>query len=387
MENDNNRIKMVLENSTGKAVRFFILDGDKGTVIRRSDTRRVEIHKDLDALDESQVRYQTIGQLSRAELELAPFEFGDNATIRMINSSNEEDVLKNEKLSQKSNKVWYSVFLSLLIFNALFLSFISKRSIQTAVMEQELKQQVVQIVKRMPIRPQPTTVQANQSNSKVQPENQPRVTAKRVDAIKRLGALAAFGSLKNSSQRGGVNLGAVNSTAGPGLGGTGGSGGVQTTLYGKGLVSAPLGAGANMQGGGGYGTKGKGGGQAGYGKLSLIGSAGANPIPLGKEAIIAGGLDSDLINDVINRNIGQVRFCYEQGLQGDPGLNGRVAVNFTIGGNGQVMLAGIGNTTLNSKLVEDCIVMRLRSWKFPLPEGGSEVKVSYPFVLRRTGKG
>jgi hypothetical protein len=32
-------------------------------------------------------------------------------------------------------------------------------------------------------------------------------------------------------------------------------------------------------------------------------------------------------------------------------------------------------------------MMRLKTWKFPLPEGGVDVKVSYPFILRRAGQG
>jgi hypothetical protein len=148
-----------------------------------------------------------------------------------------------------------------------------------------------------------------------------------------------------------------------------------------------LGAGGNVQGAGGYGTKGKGGGQSGYGKLSLTGSSGAMPIPLGQEASVAKGLDKDMIAAVIQKNLGQVRFCYEQGLQSDAKLSGRVAIDFTIGGNGLVKTAGVENTTLNSKMIEDCLVMRLKTWKFPLPEGGVDVKVSYPFVLRRSGQG
>ena len=231
------------------------------------------------------------------------------------------------------------------------------------------------------IQKQAATVENQQVETK-----QIKVTSKTA-SIKRLGALAVFGSMKNSPQKGGINLGAVNTTAGPGLGGTGGSGGIQTSLYGKGLVAAPLGAGANMQGGGGYGTKGKGGGQAGFGKISLVGSAGLDPIPLGKEALVEGGLDRDLIDEVIKRNMGQIRFCYEQGLQGDPSLAGRVAVDFVIGGSGLVKAASIANSSLNSNPVQECIVMRLKTWKFPLPQGGVDVKVSYPFVLRRTGQG
>ncbi|HVK61699.1 MAG TPA: AgmX/PglI C-terminal domain-containing protein, partial [Bdellovibrionales bacterium] len=158
---------------------------------------------------------------------------------------------------------------------------------------------------------------------------------------------------------------------------------VQTTLYGKGLVAAPLGAGANVNGGGGYGTKGRGGGQAGYGKMSLIGSAGTSVLPLGHEALIEGGLDMSSIEDVILRNMAQVRYCYEQGLQVKPSLKGRVKVSFVIGARGRVRTAGVANTTLGSNQVESCIVSRLKTWKFPQPEGGFDVKVSYPFSLQR----
>ncbi|MEK7358025.1 MAG: AgmX/PglI C-terminal domain-containing protein, partial [Bdellovibrionota bacterium] len=257
-----------------------------------------------------------------------------------------------------------------------------------AKQDEELKQQVVQIVKKIPVKPQPIVQHTQAKTEQKQIAKEVRQTKPtKTASIKRLGALSVFGSMKNGKQRGGVNLGAVNTTAGPGLGGSAGSGGVQTTLYGKGLVAAPLGAGANMNGGGGYGTKGKGGGQAGYGKLSLIGSAGTSTIPLGREALVEGGLDRDLIADVINRNMGQFRFCYEQGLQGEPSLAGRIAIRFTIGGNGAVRTAGVDNSTLNSSMVEQCVVNRMRSLKFPLPQGGVDVKVSYPFMFRRTGQG
>src|SRR5690606_13060519 len=120
---------------------------------------------------------------------------------------------------------------------------------------------------------------------------------------------------------------------------------------------------------------------AGYGKLSLAGSAGNMPIALGKEALVDGGLDFEAVADVIRRNMGQILFCYEQGLQLDPSLTGRVGVNFVVGANGQVKTAGVGNTTLNSKQIEDCVIARLKSWKFPLPTGGVDVKVAYPFLF------
>jgi TonB family protein len=153
------------------------------------------------------------------------------------------------------------------------------------------------------------------------------------------------------------------------------------------MVSAPLGAGNNLSGAGGYGTKGRGGGQAGFGEMKLAGSLGSLALPVGSDAAVTQGLDRDQISSVIARNQGQIRYCYEQGLLQDAHLSGRVTVDFTIGANGLVKAASISQSTLRNTSVEECIVQRLRSWKFPLPDGGVDVKVTYPFTLRRAGQG
>ncbi|MEM7646478.1 MAG: AgmX/PglI C-terminal domain-containing protein [Pseudomonadota bacterium] len=284
--------------------------------------------------------------------------------------------------SKARKAILFSIFFYLLIGYLLTDVMAPTQEIAEEVKE-EKKREVVKVVKRklsIPKTTQRRTLSLNQQRPK-------KVTKSNRKGWKRRGALAALGQLSKSKQRGGLDLGAVKATAGPGLGGTQGSGGVQTSIYGKGLVAAPLGAGHNIKGGGGYGTKGKGGGKAGYGTVSLIGSTGASLIPIPEEATVDGGLDSGLIADVVRRNIGQIRFCYEQGLQLNSSLSGRVAVNWVIDGNGGVKIARVKNTSLNNKTVEDCILRRLRTWKFPIPEGNQEVPVSYPFLLKRTGRG
>lgn len=380
-------MKLVLESNDGKALRIFNVEGESAFVVSRRDSRRVELHRSLATLDAKKIRYENLGEIDFTKLAAQPFAIGDASLKIALDDLASLD--RNEAApGRERGALWLSILATVFALQGAFLVFLGRVPEQSAKLEQELKQQVVQIVKRMPQKTiKPIETRANVQTATDQ-KVQPTTATRKVAAIKRMGALSVFGSLKNSSRAaGGVNLGAVNTTAGPGLGGTGGSGGVQASLYGKGLVAAPLGAGSNMQGGGGYGTKGKGGGQAGYGKLSLVGSAGSASIPLGREALIEGGLDKDLIADVINKNMGQIRFCYEQGLQGNPGLGGRVAIGFTIGSGGDVRIANVENTTLGSKIVEDCILMRLKTWKFPLPEGGREVKVSYPFMLRRAGQG
>lgn len=365
---------LVLENSEGKVVRTFSLDSGTAHIIQRQDTRRLELVPSLDLLKKQNIKYKELGLIEKAKLAHLDFAVA-GGKIRLAQA--DQSVVKDLQMQSKDKDAYMSFLLTVL----LMLSFIglvtALAPMANVKLEQELKQQVVQIAKKIPVK------QVQPVANTTTPETVQK--AKTNPSLKRMGALAVLGSLKSSNQKGGLNLHAVQTTAGPGLGGTGGSGGVQTNIYAKGLVGAPLGAGANIEGGGGTGTKGKGGGQAGYGTMSLVGSKGASPIPLGSEAVVGGGLDKDLIAAVINKNLGQIRFCYEQGLQGDPNLAGRVAVGFVIGGAGMVKAANVENTSLNSKMVEDCILLRLKSWKFPLPEGGADVKVSYPFVLRRAG--
>jgi hypothetical protein len=138
---------------------------------------------------------------------------------------------------------------------------------------------------------------------------------------------------------------------------------------------------------GNYGTRGTGGGKQGYGKVAINGSSSGYLEPLSEEAFIEGGLDEEQVAAVINRNLGQVIYCYEKGLQTQPSLAGRVSVKFEINGSGQVGIAGISNSSLKSSSVEGCIVQKLKAWKFPKPVGQVTVRVNYPFVLKRHTRG
>jgi hypothetical protein len=235
--------------------------------------------------------------------------------------------------------------------------------------------------------------------------------------------------------RGGLNLQAVGSEPGSGAGGKGHGGfgtngaggrgrgglgagagsGLSNSMYGKGLIAAPMGDGGAAAGSGGYGTRGKAGGGAqgaGYGSATVVGSwkgtgpkgtglapAGSgvgngNPYgsPYGSldgdvdDMIVTGGLDMDQIAEVIARNMGQITYCYEQGLQKQPLLTGRVSVKFQIGARGLVEVARVAHSSVRSAQVEGCIVGKLKNWKFPKPQGGVTVAVTKPFVLRRVAQ-
>lgn len=252
--------------------------------------------------------------------------------------------------------------------------------------------------------------------------------------MNQIGALGALNSPRvkgGNGGRGGLNLQAVGTEPGSGAGGKGHGGfgsnggggrglgglgtgrgqGLSNAMYGKGLIAAPFGDGSPAPGSGGYGTRGKMGGGAqgaGYGTQTIVGSwkgtgpkgdgpAGSgvgNGDPNGSPwglvdgdddgAVVTGGLDMDSIREIIYRNMGQIRYCYEQGLQKSPSLSGRVTVKFQISGSGAVSLASIRHSSVRSSQVEGCMVSKIRGWKFPKPQGGVNVAVVYPFNLQRT---
>lgn len=136
---------------------------------------------------------------------------------------------------------------------------------------------------------------------------------------------------------------------------------------------------------GGIATKGKGGGASGVrdGTALSGGKVGTGDVAMvDEETVIEGGLDRDVIADVIKRNLGQIRYCYERQLSSNPELYGKLLVKFTIDASGGVISPAIDTSTLKSSLVEGCVLRRLAGWKFPLPKGGTQVRVSYPFLFK-----
>lgn len=133
-------------------------------------------------------------------------------------------------------------------------------------------------------------------------------------------------------------------------------------------------------------TKGKAGGvgTAGMGTLAL-GKTGQGGVGLLEdESEIVGGLDREVIAAYIRSQLGQILYCYERQLSAQPDLYGKVAVKFTIAGDGTIETQRIGDTTLKNATVEGCILQRVAKWKFPTPEGGTKVMVTYPFLFKST---
>jgi len=395
----------VLENKLGQVVRTFKCESEDLTLVYLKETRRIEAVASTEDLKAQEIEFVELLQTTVSTLQKKSLAVGGVGSLKYLDEI--EKVTPSIPLEGDSNEQFkkalkwtagIQVALLLLIF--LIGHFVK-------IVEEPPQPQLVTVVPRIePPKPKVQKIQkvVEATEKKVVTKHYTHhVTPHKVTKLAKLrpnvqyranknvalnnnGATSIFGALEKSNQDGGVAVNNVRTSRGAGLGGTEGSGGVQTSVYGTGLIGAPLGPQAKASGAGGYGTHGKGGGQAGYGKMSLVGSSNAFFQPVEEEASVEGGLDRDEIAAVIQRHLGQIRFCYEQGLNIKSNLNGRVAIRFFINAGGHVNTANIANTSLHSSDVEGCIVDRLKSWKFPEPRGGVIVKVTYPFVLKRVSQ-
>jgi Ca-activated chloride channel family protein len=157
----------------------------------------------------------------------------------------------------------------------------------------------------------------------------------------------------------------------------------------SGSSAATAGSSAGDAGGiGGLGTRGSGLADSGYGRGSgFYGEKGGPGRSVGAgDPVILGALDKSAIDRVVRQHLASIRYCYEKELTNSPALFGKIVIRFTIGADGSVSAAELTSTTMASEAVEGCVVERFLRMRFPAPQGGGIVIVSYPFVFNGTAK-
>ncbi|MBI3183828.1 MAG: TonB family protein [Myxococcales bacterium] len=146
-------------------------------------------------------------------------------------------------------------------------------------------------------------------------------------------------------------------------------------------------------------TPGWGGGPLGLGRLPGLGGPERGPggglapnalrkreetPPRGPTRVI-GGLPREVISRVVRRHQSEIKFCYESELARLPDLAGKVAVRFVIDPAGEVSEAQVAESSLANANVEACMLESVRRWRFPEPEGGGVVEVSFRWVFKAAG--
>ena len=428
--------QFVLENQMGQVVRAFHIEAPRFALVYREDTGRIESNLDPKELEDEGIEHTVLAEVDRAELMKKEIRIGEAGTLRFVPEivklaprhalAPESDEFKT--ILKRAGAVNLALLLFCLLINAFFPAVPEIEPVVVTIdipppkLEKKPVPKPPRVVKQATVRPserkierkrvarvtpKPVKRQVRQVKPKVVRHHKPtshgrsrssQKVAKGGVNINQLGALKALGSVSNAPNTGGtLNLSHVTAKLGSGGGGTGragngglgasGTGGFSNALGGKGLAAASRGSGGGIGlPSGGYGTRGRAGGHNGYGRTNLAGSGDGYFQPLEQDAEAEGGLDMDQISEVIERNRGQIQYCYEQGLQVKPLLSGRVGVKFTINGGGRVSVAGIANSSMRSGQVEGCILRKLKGFRFPHPVGGVNVRVNYPFQFQRVSQ-
>lgn len=84
---------------------------------------------------------------------------------------------------------------------------------------------------------------------------------------------------------------------------------------------------------------------------------------------------------VVGRGSGGIKYCYEQALQTNPNLSGKVMLSWTVNLQGEVIKAFVASSTLNDKTVESCMTRVVQRWRFDPPQGGHCI-IQYPFTFK-----
>ncbi|XXF79359.1 AgmX/PglI C-terminal domain-containing protein [Myxococcaceae bacterium GXIMD 01537] len=254
-----------------------------------------------------------------------------------------------------------------------------KKKLETLKKTEPKKEKVVE----KPVTKVVEKVQQKQETQKAAPVTESR-------ALKALSKLSAAGTASNDL------LAAVDK-----LGSGPGSKNAKTSNFKlSGLIGkAPLvnaGTGTFGLGGGGKGggatlgaelLRGKGGG--GIGALGAggvgKGAVGGTVTRATARSIAAqGSIDREGVAKVVNSHLQEVHACYERALLREPGLAGKVVLEWTIATNGRVVAAKTKSSTLRNSAVEACILTALKSWTFP-PATGGNVIITYPFLFNSVG--
>jgi hypothetical protein len=188
-------------------------------------------------------------------------------------------------------------------------------------------------------------------------------------AVDKLGSGPGAKNAKNDFKLSGLIGKAPIANAGIGTFGLGGGG-----AGGMGIKGAEL-----LRGKGGAGIGALGAGNIGKGKVG-----GAVTAAVSRNIGAQGTIDKDAVAKVINSHLGEVSSCYERALLKEPGLAGKIVLEWQITTSGSVGFAKTKSSTMKSSAVEGCILASLKGWRFP-PAKGAGVVITYPFMFNSVG--
>jgi pSer/pThr/pTyr-binding forkhead associated (FHA) protein len=133
----------------------------------------------------------------------------------------------------------------------------------------------------------------------------------------------------------------------------------------------------------GVGSKGRGGGETGYGGNNGLGDKGEVAIVNieGNTNDFVSSIDKEAIRRIIRSNRNAIKSCYDLELTKNPTLSGKIVLQWQITEGGRMINAKVKSNDMTTNSLGPCIINRLSVLKFPDPGPDEIAEVAFPFVF------
>jgi C-terminal processing protease CtpA/Prc len=92
-------------------------------------------------------------------------------------------------------------------------------------------------------------------------------------------------------------------------------------------------------------------------------------------------IDKEAVRKIIRKNLASFKKCYDNEVNDNPDIGGKVVLSWDISDTGELKTANIKSSDLKNLNAEECIVSTVKTLKFPEAAKGTTINVSYPFVF------
>ncbi|OFZ31032.1 MAG: hypothetical protein A2622_00045 [Bdellovibrionales bacterium RIFCSPHIGHO2_01_FULL_40_29] len=96
--------------------------------------------------------------------------------------------------------------------------------------------------------------------------------------------------------------------------------------------------------------------------------------------LVLSSTQKDEFRNVVRNNLKEFRTCIQNTKSAE---SYKVVIDFTIDDNGAVLSANIDQikSKINNEELYQCMIDKLKSWKFPKAPKGKTISVKYPFYI------
>lgn len=400
---------MFLENKSGKVIRTFLWDGCPLFVVKSLETGRVHLWTEsVKKAQGHKTHYEVLTSLLKT-LPKKGLKLSDIGVLKMGKPSIYSK-LQFDVLPLPHPQSFYAIYFLVFIFMMAFLSLIlqASRPDESVFFKKEMKARIVKIKKNIKRnksnlisvkRLEPIVKKSK--NTEAPSSLQNKMARKNIQKnIGTTGVLGLLENVKNHKQNVRLDLNTVKTSLYGAKSSSSAKNGVQHNLYASSIFSAPVVSGGTIQGGGVYKTKGKGGGQVNYGRLSIVTSSRKGSSFLQRMSGSNEGeehLDQDAglspeqekaLDLFVSQKEGVLKSCYEDSLQVFPRFRGSLFLSWSLNQNATVTNVQMERSTMRQgssahiKKFQKCIFDAFKSWVFPSIL--KDKKLDYMFTFDRS---